>query len=90
MQTCWSLIQYTENCFCGRHPSFVFILVFQCVQSITEAFSESLDGFTQRPFNKIQSSLNMESLPSKCPYYSNKMQNINEKHTSVTRYSQYQ
>lgn len=38
MQTCWSLIQYTENCFCGRHLSFVFILVFQCVQSITETF----------------------------------------------------
>lgn len=38
MQTCWSLIQYTENCFCSRHLSFVFVLVFQCVQSITETF----------------------------------------------------
>lgn len=81
MQTCWSLIQYTENCFCSRHLSFVFILVFQRVQFITETLSELLDKFTQRPFNNIQCSLNMESYHSKCLHYSNQMQNTKQKYT---------
>lgn len=87
MQTCWSLIQYKENCFGGRHLSFVFFLVFQSVQSIIGTFSESLDKFTQRLFNNIQCSFNMDSYHSKCLYYCNQIQNTKEKHTSVTHYS---
>ena len=54
MQTCWSLIQYTENCFCGGR-------LFSLSCSIHYR-NISLDKFTQRPFNNIHCSLNRSNL----------------------------